>query len=84
MTAQEAFTSGYVQQVPDKCDRIVWRNQYWSLPPVVKVPTGWKLVPTEPTPEMVWAGFTEAGGSYENKEAIYHAMLAAAPAYKES
>jgi hypothetical protein len=28
-----AWTESYVQQVPDKCDRIVWRNRYYSLPP---------------------------------------------------
>jgi len=26
-----AQTDGYVQTVPDKCDRIVWRNRYWHL-----------------------------------------------------
>ena len=25
-------TDGYVQPVPDKCDRIVWRNRYYHLP----------------------------------------------------
>ena len=25
-------TDGYVQPVPDKCDRIVWRNKYYHLP----------------------------------------------------
>jgi len=30
---QEHLTDSYVQQVPDKCDRIVWRNRYYSLPP---------------------------------------------------
>lgn len=25
-------TITYVQQVPDKCDRIVWRNKYYHLP----------------------------------------------------
>jgi hypothetical protein len=29
---QEPLTDGYVQQVPDKCDRIVWRNRYFHLP----------------------------------------------------
>lgn len=26
------LTEGYVQSVPDKCDRIVWRNAYYHLP----------------------------------------------------
>jgi len=26
------LTSGYVQSVPDKCDRITWRNRYYHLP----------------------------------------------------
>lgn len=30
--AQEPATNGYVQPVPDKCDRITWRNQYFHLP----------------------------------------------------
>ncbi len=25
-------TDGYVQPVPDKCDRIVWRDKYYHLP----------------------------------------------------
>jgi hypothetical protein len=28
----EPLTSTYVQTVPDKCDRIVWRNHYYHLP----------------------------------------------------
>jgi hypothetical protein len=30
--AQEPLTDGYVQLVPDKCDRIVWRTRYFHLP----------------------------------------------------
>ena len=26
------LTSSFVQTVPDKCDRIVWRNNYYHLP----------------------------------------------------
>ena len=29
----EPLTNSYVQHVPDKCDRIIWRNQYIHLPP---------------------------------------------------
>lgn len=30
---QGGVTDGYVQPVPDHCDRITWRNRYYSLPP---------------------------------------------------
>lgn len=30
--AGEPLTKSYVQVVPDKCDRIVWRNNYYHLP----------------------------------------------------
>lgn len=29
---QQPLTDSYTQQVPDKCDRIVWRNAYYHLP----------------------------------------------------
>ena len=29
---QEPLSKDYVQTVPDKCDRIVWRNRYYHLP----------------------------------------------------
>ena len=32
----EPLTDTYVQRVPDKCDRIIWRNAYYDLP--LKVP----------------------------------------------
>jgi hypothetical protein len=28
----EALTEGYAQRVPDKCDKIVWRGNYYHLP----------------------------------------------------
>ena len=31
-TDKEVLTDSYVQCVPDKCDRIVWRGQYIHLP----------------------------------------------------
>lgn len=31
--AGEVLTESYVQTVPDKCDRIVWRGYYYTLPP---------------------------------------------------
>jgi hypothetical protein len=30
--AVEPLTTSYVQPVPDKCDRITWRNRYYHLP----------------------------------------------------
>ena len=31
----EALTESYVQKVPDKCDRIIWRNRYYHLPTLI-------------------------------------------------
>ena len=44
-----------------------------------KVPEGWKLVPVEPTEEMLNACWDTPYSSYIRK---YKAMLAAAPEYK--
>lgn len=33
---QEPLTDSFVQQVPDKCDRIVWRGSYYHLPPAAQ------------------------------------------------
>jgi len=38
-------TESYVQQVPDKCDRITWRGRYHHLP--------LQLVPKQPAPEAI-------------------------------
>lgn len=49
------------------------------------VPDGWKLVPTEPTPDMTLhgalSGVSHAGGKFSQKgaEEVYKAMLAAFP-----
>lgn len=43
------------------------------------IPEGWKLVPIEPTEEMVEAAIDRADGVRNG----YRAMLAAAPEYKE-
>ena len=45
----------------------------------VQVPEGWKLVPVEPTPEML----TTQGGSVWTRREIWNAMLSAAPSTKE-
>lgn len=31
-SSKEPLTDSFVQTVPDKCDRIVWRNRYYHLP----------------------------------------------------
>ena len=36
MEKQETLTDSFVQQVPDKCDRIVWRGSYYHLPPAAQ------------------------------------------------
>lgn len=51
------------------------------------VPAGWRLVPVEPTNEMVCDGATHCGtgmlGSYDEAAKVYRAMLAAAPSLAE-
>ena len=56
------LSDNYIQDVPDKCDRIIWRGRYYHLPlsesvkpDTAKVPEGWKLVPSEITGEMAMA-----------------------------
>jgi len=45
------------------------------------VPEGWKVVPVEPTDDMVDAGQSAKRGADDEDRVcnIYHAMLAAAP-----
>lgn len=49
------------------------------------IPQGWKLVPVEPTQEMLVAGartvgdFYSEAGPYPRSKAMYRAMLAATP-----
>jgi hypothetical protein len=50
LARQEPPTTGYVQTVPDKCDRIVWRGSYFHLPiapQAAQVPEGWRRVPAQ-------------------------------------
>lgn len=47
--------------------------------PVATVPTGWKLVPIEPTPDMLAVITTEADQLYPDAEAAYNDLLSAAP-----
>ena len=51
----------------------------YLAPPAQKVPKGWKLVPIEPTLEMIGAAEDQADCLGD----FYRAMLAAAPEYKE-
>lgn len=48
----------------------------YTAPPAPAVPEGWKLVPVEPTEEMLRAAFREAS---VYSPAAYRAMLGAAP-----
>ena len=43
------------------------------------VPEGWKLVPVEPTPEMLTAGECESDSDRATYETVYAAMIASAP-----
>ena len=46
-----------------------------------ETPDGWKLVPVEPTPEMVKAGYLHKHrDAYDPEADVYRAMLATAPA----
>ena len=73
----EPVSQSYIQTVPDKCDRIVWRNAYYMLPPkATTIPKGWQIVPIEPTQEMLIAVRGHAGS---NHEYFYRTMLSAAP-----
>ena len=43
------------------------------------IPEGWKLVPIEPTEEMYNAGANHCDGYWSTAQAVWDAMLAAAP-----
>jgi malic enzyme len=32
--AEADLTEGFIQSVPDRCDRILWKNSYYHLPPI--------------------------------------------------
>ena len=50
--------------------------------PVPSVPDGWKLVSIEPTEEMYNAGANHCDGYWSTAQAVWDAMLAAAPEAK--
>ena len=49
---QEPLTDGYVQLVPDKCDRIVWRTRYFHLP-IANTPPAAQPAPVQPVSGVV-------------------------------
>ena len=51
-------------------------------PPAPVVPDGWKLVPVEPTDEMINAGCDASNAYRVDMDRSYQAMLAAAPEVK--
>lgn len=73
----EASARNYVEGLSEHHDDARVVPLYAAPQPAI--PDGWKLVPMEPTEEMLRSAFYEAGGSYENTEGIYSAMLAASP-----
>jgi hypothetical protein len=58
--AQAPLTETYVQPVPDYCDRITWRNRYYSLP--LETPAAKEGV-ASPAIEDVFARYADAGYS---------------------
>ena len=52
--------------------------------PAPSVPDGWKLVPVEPTPEMMRSGMNVPFNKAARHNAVYRAMLAAAPTPAEA
>ena len=58
----EPLSQSYIQTVPDKCDRIVWRNAYYMLPPKAPtIPKGWQHVAA-----TTLARFVSLGSPIEN------------------
>ena len=56
----------------------------YTAPPAPSVPDGWKLVPVEPTPEMMRSGANVPLNKAARHNAVYRAMLAAAPTPAEA
>ena len=51
----------------------------YLAPPAPSVPDGWKLVPVEPTPEMMRSGMNVPFNKAARHNAVYRAMLKEAP-----
>lgn len=53
MNSQELLSDNYIQTVPDKCDRIIWKGNYLHLPGMMPdTPKDYVLVPRAPNYEM--------------------------------
>lgn len=63
----------------DETDLYKWQPVYFTTPQPSAVPDGWKLVPVEPTPEMMKAGCAVPLNKAARHNSCYRAMLAAAP-----
>ena len=64
-----------------------WRTKLYALPgaqaqSAPSVPDGWKLVPIEPTFEMLDKGSDQSDGYVSVANAVWDAMIAAAPEVK--
>lgn len=67
----EPLTDSYVQTVPDKCDRITWRNRYYHLPIVQAQP---EPVWSDGTTPLVDGGLVSAGKVDHQIRAIMQAQ----------
>ncbi|HDQ4038967.1 TPA: hypothetical protein P8L14_004518 [Yersinia enterocolitica] len=68
---------GFYSQYDNQHRRIVYTTPQLNSP---EIPEGWKLVPIEPTRQMMSQGHFSMGGTDRGKfMRIYQAMLAAAP-----
>ncbi len=68
---------GFYSQYDNQHRRIVYTTPQLNSP---EIPEGWKLVPIEPTRQMMSQGHFAMGGTDRGKfMRIYQAMLAAAP-----
>ena len=79
------LTTGHVKWTTDRCRARGWtrsvnlRVKPLYAHPAPAVPAGWKLVPVEPTPEMLGAGSYAVDLHSHSPIGVYAAMLAAAP-----
>lgn len=80
---REGFTGDFVQRM---AELDWWIEPLYSRPQLpAGVPDGWQLVPIEPTPEMLRAGFLSESEGFDIETPadapglVYRAMLAAAP-----
>ena len=72
-----------VNEMSDSCkQRLIALAKLMEDKPTPSVPTGWKLVPIEPTEEMTVAGRRAVTVYYAISKDVWGAMLAAAPEVK--